>query len=120
MQAHIAVPPSRREGLPVSLLEAASCGRPLVATDVPGCREIERHGTNAPLVPPDDFLALANAIDCLGQNADLRRRFGAAGRQIVAEEFSNRRVGREIVTLYNSMIAKQRGQQRGQHGEASA
>jgi glycosyltransferase involved in cell wall biosynthesis len=47
--AHIAVLPSRREGLPLSLLEAAACGRPLIATDVPGCREIARDGVNAVL-----------------------------------------------------------------------
>ena len=60
--AHIAVLPSRREGLPKSLLEAAACGRPIVATDVPGCREIARRGVNALLVPPDDAAALAGAI----------------------------------------------------------
>ena len=79
--AHIAVLPSRREGLPKSLLEAAACGRPIVATDVPGCREIARAGVNALLVPPDDPVALADAIDTLAQDAAMRARFGAAGRQ---------------------------------------
>ena len=49
----------------MSLLEAAACGRPLVATDVPGCREIARPGVNALLVPPDDPAALADAIAAL-------------------------------------------------------
>ena len=54
-QAHIAVLPSRGgEGIPMSLMEAAACGRPLIATDVPGCREIARPGVTGLLVPPDD------------------------------------------------------------------
>jgi glycosyltransferase involved in cell wall biosynthesis len=105
-QAHIAVLPSRREGLPLSLVEAASCGRPLVATDVPGCREIARHGVNAFLVPLNDAAALADAIDRLAQDPALRRRFGAAGRHIVVEEFSSRMLKRNLVQLYNSLIAQ--------------
>ena len=104
--AHIAVLPSRREGLPKSLLEAAACGRPIVATDVPGCREIARQDVNALLVPPDDQRALADAIDRLAQDADLRRRFAAAGRRLVEEEFSNMRIGREIVALYNRLLGR--------------
>jgi len=62
-QAHIAALPSRGgEGIPMSLLEAAACGRPLIATDVPGCREIARPGVNGLLVPPDDPVALAKAL----------------------------------------------------------
>src|SRR4029079_1698267 len=60
--AHIAVLPSRREGLPKSLLEAAACGRPIVAPDGPGCREIARENLNALLVPPDNAQALADGI----------------------------------------------------------
>src|SRR2546429_592503 len=60
--AHIAVLPSHREGLPLSLLEAAACGRPLVATDVPGCRNIARKDLNALVVPLEDSEALADAI----------------------------------------------------------
>jgi glycosyltransferase involved in cell wall biosynthesis len=102
--SHIAVLPSRREGLPKSLLEAAACGRPIVATDVPGCREIARPGVNALLVPVDDAAALADAIDRLAGDADLRRRFGAAGRALVEAEFSEHRIGAAIVALYRRLL----------------
>ncbi len=105
-RAHIAVLPSRREGLPKSLLEAAACGRAIVATDVPGCREIARHGVNALLVPPDDAVALADAIARLAQNRDERLQFGAAGRDLVEKKFSAVHVGEQIVALYNDMIRR--------------
>jgi glycosyltransferase involved in cell wall biosynthesis len=104
-KAHIAVLPSRREGLPKSLLEAAACGRPIVATDVQGCREIARHGLNGLLVPVDDPPALAEAISRLAQDADLRRKFGTAGRTLVEREFSSARIGTEIVKLYRAMLS---------------
>jgi glycosyltransferase involved in cell wall biosynthesis len=103
-ESHIAVLPSRREGLPKSLLEAAACGRPIVATDVPGCREIARSDVNALLVPADDAPALAAAIDRLAADAELRRRFGAAGRSLVEAEFSEHHIGREIVALYAKLL----------------
>ncbi len=102
--AHIAVLPSRREGLPKSLLEAAACGRPLVATDVPGCREIARQGVNAILVPVDDAAALADAIDRLAGDPDLRRRYGAESRRLVESEFSSARIGGDIVALYRRLL----------------
>ena len=104
-QAHVGILPSRREGLPKSLLEAAACGRPLIATDVPGCREIARQGVNALLVPADDPAALANAIETLMQDRDLRLRFGHASRQLVVNEFSSARIGSEIVALYARLLA---------------
>lgn len=103
-QAHIAVLPSRREGLPKSLLEAAACGRPIVATDVPGCREVAKPDVNALLVPVDDEAALAEAMAKLAQDADLRTRFGAASRALVEREFSNARIGAEIVALYRKLL----------------
>src|SRR6185437_13297405 len=107
-KAHIAVLPSRREGLPLSLLEAAACGRPIVATDVPGCREIAREGINALLVPPDDPEALADAVARLARDASLRARFGTASRQLVENEFSSERIGREIVALYDRLLGRSR------------
>ena len=104
-KAHIAVLPSRREGLPISLVEAAACGRPLVATDVPGCREVARPDINAILVPVDDAPALAAALRTLAGDPSLRARYGAAGRHIVETEYSSARVGRDTVALYRRLLA---------------
>jgi len=103
-QAHAAVLPSRREGLPKSLLEAAACGRPLIATDVPGCREIAREGINALLIPSDDPEALAKAIETLMNDRNLRARFGKASRQIAVDEYSGQRIGNEITALYSHLL----------------
>jgi glycosyltransferase involved in cell wall biosynthesis len=105
-QAHVGVLASRREGLPKSLLEAAACGRALIATDVPGCREIARQDKNALLVPVDDAGALANAIETLMKDSALRHRFATESRRIAVEEFSDTRIGREIVALYKSLLAE--------------
>jgi glycosyltransferase involved in cell wall biosynthesis len=103
--AHIAALPSRGgEGVPLSLLEAAACGRPLIATDTPGCRDIARDGVNALLVPPNDAERLADAIERLADDGELRRTFGRAGRALVEREFSSARVGREIVALYRRLL----------------
>jgi glycosyltransferase involved in cell wall biosynthesis len=106
--AHFAILPSRGgEGLPMSLLEAAACGRPLLATDVPGCREIARPGVNALLVPLDDPSALAEAISRMARDSELRRRFGQASRRIVEAEYSSEIVGREVVRLYDRLAGRQ-------------
>jgi glycosyltransferase involved in cell wall biosynthesis len=104
-RAHIAVLPSRREGLPVSLLEAAAFGRPMVVTDVPGCREIAHHDVNGFLVPPDDPEALAGALAVLARDRALRQKFGAAGRRRAEIEFSKTRIGEQVVALYNGLLS---------------
>ena len=77
--AHIAVLPSHGgEGVPKSLLEGAACGRPVVATDVPGCRDICRDGETGLLVPVHEPAALADALERLARDAALRRRLGTA------------------------------------------
>jgi glycosyltransferase involved in cell wall biosynthesis len=92
--------------MPLSLLEAAACGRPLVATDVPGCRDIARPGVNAFLVPLDDAEALADAIDRLAADPHLRQKFGRAGRQLVEQNFSSRGVGIAVVKLYRRLLER--------------
>ena len=103
-QAHIAVLPSLHEGLPKSLLEAAACARPLVATDVPGCREIARPDVNALLVPVGDAAALADAIQRLVEDAALRRRLGVASRRLVDPDLSDATIGAETVALYRRLL----------------
>jgi mannose/cellobiose epimerase-like protein (N-acyl-D-glucosamine 2-epimerase family)/glycosyltransferase involved in cell wall biosynthesis len=105
--AHMAVLPSHREGLPLSLLEAAACGRPLIATDVPGCRAIARPGCNGLLVPVDNVGALADAMERLAGDADLRRRYGAASRKLVEREFGAQRVGGDLVALYGRLLQQE-------------
>jgi glycosyltransferase involved in cell wall biosynthesis len=91
------------------LLEAAACGRPLITTDTPGCRDAARDGINGFLVPPDDPDKLADAIDRLANDAELRRAFGQRSREIAVEEFSSERVGREIVQLYQRLLEMKPG-----------
>lgn len=103
-QSHIVCLPSYREGLPKSLLEAASSGRPIVTTDVPGCREIVRHGENGLLVPARDVAALAEALRRLIEDEELRRRMGEKGREIAVAEFSVERVVSETLDVYRQLL----------------
>lgn len=102
--AHVACLPSYREGLPKSLLEAAACGLSLIATDVPGCREIAVHEVTALLVPPRNAAALAEAMTRLAGDAGLRRRLGAAGRQRVCEHFATERITGQTIALYRDLV----------------
>lgn len=83
-QASIICLPSYREGIPKVLIEAAACGRPIVTTDVPGCRDVVQHYVNGMLVPPKNTDVLALTIRVLLGNSDLRARMGDAGRKIAA------------------------------------
>ena len=107
-RAHIAVLPSRREGLPKSLLEAAACGRPMVATDVPGCREVALPNETGLLVPPDDPPALAAAIETLARSPELRAHFGGAARRLAEERFSAAAIGRAVTALYLRLVGAPR------------
>jgi glycosyltransferase involved in cell wall biosynthesis len=101
--AHIAVLPSYREGLPRALLEAAASGRPMVATDVPGCREIARAGVTALCVPPHDARSLADAIERLAHDERLRARLGAAARELVVREYAETIVVARTMDLYRAL-----------------
>lgn len=103
---HIAALPSHREGLPKSLLEAAACARPLIATDAPGCREIAIHDQTGLLVPIENPQALADAIGKLATSPELRMRYGAAARLLVVEKMSAQAIGAAIVDLYNEQIQR--------------
>lgn len=99
--AHIVcLPTYYMEGIPKSLIEAAACGRALVATDVPGCREIVHNGENGLLVPPKNARALADAIEKLVNDADLRKQMGAKSRQLAVDEFSKEKVIAAYLKVY--------------------
>src|SRR4029077_11256519 len=104
-KSHVVCLPSLREGVPKVLIEAAACGRPIVATDAPGCREIVRHGENGLLVPVRNSAALADALRVLVQNPDVRLTMGRRGREIVVEEFSSERVIGETLNVYRELLA---------------
>jgi glycosyltransferase involved in cell wall biosynthesis len=101
--ADIAVLPSYREGLPKSLLEAAAAGLPLIATDVPGCREICRDGDTGLLVPLKSIKPLADALERLAGDPALRATFGAAARTAAAADFSEARVVADTLALYDQL-----------------
>jgi len=101
---HVAVLPSRREGLPLSLLEAAACGRAMIASDVPGCREIVIDDETGLLFPVDDAPALADAMASLAGAPRLRARYGAAARKLVVEKFAADIIGRQTVQLYRRLL----------------
>lgn len=107
--SHIAVLPSYREGMPKALLEAAACGRPLVATDVPGCRALVRDGVNGLLVPPRDPVALADALEKLARDPGLRARLGAQARRDAEEIYSEDAVEDAAAALYRALRAETGG-----------
>lgn len=98
-ESHIAVLASYREGMPKTLLEAAACGRPIVTTDVPGCREIVQHGINGLLVPSQNSEALASALIQLIENDALRTKMGRKAREWVEMHFSDTLINKQIMEL---------------------
>ncbi|MGD9509411.1 MAG: glycosyltransferase [Geminicoccaceae bacterium] len=101
----VCLPSFYREGVPKVLIEAASSGRPIVTTDMPGCREICRDGENGLLVPPRDPVALAAALRRLIEDGRLRRAMGAAGRRIAISDFALAGVIERTLEIYRLLQA---------------
>jgi glycosyltransferase involved in cell wall biosynthesis len=95
--ASIYVLPSYHEGMPRTVLEAMSMGRPVITTDVPGCRETVVHERNGLLVPVRDTLALANAMRFFIEHPEKTAEMGAASRQLAATKFDVRLVNHTIL-----------------------
>ena len=100
--------PSYREGTPRVLLEAAAMEKPIVATDVPGCREAVVDGKTGLLVPARDSEALADGVMKLLANRRLRIQMGRAGRKRMVEEFDERRVIRSTLGVYAELLGSDR------------
>jgi asparagine synthase (glutamine-hydrolysing) len=103
----VVLPTTYGEGVPRILLEAAASGLAIVATDVPGCREIVEHDVNGLLVTPGNTVALANAIERLAADPDERLRFGRAGRARALAEFDQRIVIRDTLAVYQELAPVQ-------------
>ncbi len=103
--SHIAVLPSYYgEGVPLSLIEAAASGRPLIAADGPGLRDITLPGETGILVPPRDAEALADAIGQLANDAELRARLGAGARRLAESNFSIAQVQAATLEVYRQLL----------------
>lgn len=102
--ADIVCLPSYREGLPKSLIEAMAIGRPIVTTDVPGCRECVEQNYNGLLVPPKDSRRLANALETLLLDADLRLRMGENSREKMVKELSLNKVIADTLAFYQEVL----------------
>lgn len=104
--SHVVVLPSYREGLPKVLIEAAACGRAVVTTDVPGCRDAIETGVTGLLVPLHDAHALADAIQFLLEYPALRQEMGRAGRALAEREFSIESVVNEHIAIYQRLLER--------------
>ena len=100
----IALPTFYPEGLPKCLLEGAACGKALVASDIPACREIVRDGVNGLLVPYKDSKALSLAIEKILRNPDLLKEFGKNGRNIAYAEFAEDIIVSQTFELYRKLL----------------
>ena len=101
-KVHVGILPSYREGLPKSLLEAASSGKPIITTDVPGCNEIVKNEFNGLIVPPKDSNELMKAMKKLILNKKLRISMGNKGRELIKKNFSNSKATKDIINLYQN------------------
>ncbi len=100
----VTLPTTYGEGVPKILLEAAACGLPIVATDVPGCREIVSNGENGFLVPPKNPEALANAIRLLIDDENRCMTMGREGRKKILAEFDERIIIKQTLDVYKEIM----------------
>jgi glycosyltransferase involved in cell wall biosynthesis len=97
---HVFVLPSYREGTPRTTLEAMSIGRPVVTTDVPGCRETVIDGTNGFLVPPGDAQSLAHAMKRFLESPELIPDMGMKSREIAENKYD---VNKVVAVMMDAM-----------------
>ena len=103
-QADVAILPSYREGTPKALLEAAACGRPIITTDVVGCRQVIDDGVEGFVVPARSPWGLAEAMQRLAQDADLRHKMGLAARRRAEQRFGQEQVVAMHFKIYRDLL----------------
>lgn len=102
--ASIYVLPSKAEGLPLSMLEAMASGCAIIATKVPGIVDVVEHGSTGLLVEPDNVKQLAQALEQLLSDPNLRRRLSTNAREVVIREYSWDRVAEKTIKVYRRVI----------------
>lgn len=100
----VCLPSYYGEGLPKVLIEAMACGRPIVTTEMPGCKELVVDQKNGFLVKPRDSVALAESLSILVLDRLLCQQMGKEGRLIVEKEFSLNRVTNETLAVYDELL----------------
>lgn len=108
-KADIVVLPSHNEGFPKTLVDAAAAGRAVVTNDVTGCRDAVIPGKTALLATPLDAVSLAEKMQTLIQNRDMRLAFGAAGRKLAERDFAIETIVAQHLDLYRKALAENRG-----------
>ena len=108
----VVLPTSYGEGLPKVLLEAAACGKALIATDIPGCRNVVRPGVNGLLVAVKNPKALAAAIEQLLSDHALREAMGVRSRELAVAEWSSARIVGQMLNLYQELLKNSSAQDR--------
>lgn len=105
---HLALQPSRGgEGLPRTLLESAACGRAMLTTDVPGCRDLVRNAIEGLVVPPDNVGALTDALVALARDPARVEAMGHAARaRLIEGGFTEEAVSGAVVSLYRAMLGR--------------
>ena len=97
----VCLPTYYPEGIPKALIEAASCGRAIITTDMPGCNEIVENNINGVLIPIKSPERLADEIVKLIENFDLRKKYGNNGRKRVIDRFSSKIVDNATIKIYS-------------------
>jgi glycosyltransferase involved in cell wall biosynthesis len=100
------LPPTTYEALGIVNLEALACETPVVATDVGGIHEVVHNGENGILVEPNNTVKLANAIQYLLDNEDVRKKFGEEGRKLVVNSFSTKATVQKLIKIYEQLLAQ--------------
>jgi glycosyltransferase involved in cell wall biosynthesis len=102
----VVLPSYYGEGLPKTLIEAAACGRAIVTTDMPGCRDAIEPNVTGLIIPPCNAAALADAIEMLQNNSSLRKGMGEEGRRFAEREFDIKRVVDTHLRIYAELLEK--------------
>lgn len=102
----VTLPSFYGEGLPKVLIKAAACGRAVITTDHPGCRDAIEVNKTGVLIPIRDSVALANAIQDLVEHPDKRKSMGLAGRKLAIDEFDVNKVVEQHLQIYTELMEK--------------